>query len=258
MANEYQGGLSGQEPTSAPTSAQTMHAQGTAQGPQVGTAVSSDPSGTGGAATPPQSQQQHAQSSADDQLTSEQLRAALAKAREDAARYRQKAKEHDERLKQEELAKLSESERQARELSEARAQIEQLRQRQVELVVEGATTAIASRLGIKPELATLIVNARQSELTFSEHGLPTNIEALLTAAISELGLEGLTQQQQQAPTSSTPPGQPGLVARVAPQAPQLGATNPPRGSGNMIQGPNGLFGRDEYRISLSDKRLWKS
>ena len=193
-----------------------------------------------------------------DGLTLEQARDALKKARDEAAKQRVDGKrlaELETLFQQQQDAKLSEAERLQKQYADLQTKAaEDLASFQHRLV-RAETRGLAEKLGLKQELAQLLIKEKYAEIEFNEDGDPTNVAELLAKAVADLGLSALTaqaqqqatQQQQQQPTQA--PGQQPAFA-----APAMGATNPPRGS--QVAGSNGIFARSEIP-KLTDPRLWK-
>jgi actin-related protein len=183
---------------------------------------------------------------------------ALKKERLEAARYRKRAQEYDDLLKEQENAKLSETERLQKQLAEAQRERDLITQASQERVIRADVRATARELGLKPELALKLIDL--AAVSFDEAGDPTNISELLTQAIADYGISvaGVTSASAPAtsasPTSSAASGAAPQPGRAAPQAPQTGATNPPRSG--QVNGAAGVFSRDEIP-NLTDPRLWK-
>ena len=179
-------------------------------------------------------------------LTESQLRDALEKARKDAAKYRVDAKRLAELEAKEAAAaeaQLSEKERYEKKIADLQAQVADKERQNQERVIRSDIRSAADKLGVKPELAYRLLD--YAAITFNDDGDPTNINALLKAAMEEYGLTPASQPQQ--PAGAGAAGSPSGI-------PQTGATNPPRGS--QIVGANGRFSREEIP-RLSDPRLWK-
>lgn len=232
----------------ASTTAANSHAQGPAI-PQAGNGAGTViPQAGNSEVTTPSSQNDigtsQAQPSQASEMSREEAIEALRKERLEAARYRKKAQEYDDRLKQEADAKLSETERLQKQYAEVQQELKALR---LEKTVSGA----AADLGVKPELVLKLIT--ESAIVYDDKGVPTNIRELFTQASKELGLDSLLTPLAQA--GATPPAPPSPVTPpVIAQAPQTGATNPPRSG--QIAGSNGMFAAGEIP-SLTDSRLWK-
>lgn len=186
------------------------------------------------------------------QLSADQLRDALEKARKDAAKNRVDAKrlaELEAAEQQRADAALSEKERYDKKIAELQAQVaEQTRQNQ-ERVIRSDIRSAADKLGVKPELAYRLLD--YAAITFNDDGDPTNISDLLKTAMEEYGL---TPQSQQPAATGALNGNTGQQQRPS-GIPQTGATNPPRGS--QLVGANGkVYDRNEIP-KLSDPGLWK-
>lgn len=181
-------------------------------------------------------------------LTEAQLRDALEKARKDAAKARVDAKrlaELEAAEQQRQEAALSDKERYEKKIADLQAQVADKERQNQERVIRSDIRGAADKLGVKPELAYRLLD--YAAITFNDDGDPTNINALLKAAMEEYGLTPASQPQQPAPA--------GAAGSPSSTIPQTGATNPPRGSQRV--GANGTFGRDEIVRSVMDSRLWK-
>lgn len=241
MADAQAPRTSGQEPTGG---AGASGRQGPAN-PQVGNGAGADErSGTDGGQRSPSAEQPptsdaavatHDQQHPHDDMTPEQLRAALSKARAEAAENRRKAKELDDLRQAEADAKLSETEKLQKQLAETQAERDRITQQVQERVVRAEVRSTARELGIKPELALRLIDL--AAIAFDDVGDPTNISELLAAAMKEFGLTP-AQSAQPAPSSG----------------PRTGPTNPPRGG--QIAGANGTFAANEIP-RLNDPRLWR-
>lgn len=179
-------------------------------------------------------------------LSADQLRDALEKARKDAAKNRVDAKrlaELEAAEQQRTDAALSDKERYEKKIADLQAQVaEQTRQTQ-ERVIRSDIRSAADKLGVKPELAYRLLD--YAAITFNDDGDPTNISDLLKAAIADLAPQLLEQQ----------PAANGSTGRIPSGIPQTGATNPPRGT--QLVGANGkVYDRNEIP-KLSDPGLWK-
>lgn len=190
------------------------------------------------------------ESQSSQQLSADQLRDALEKARKDAAKNRVDAKrlaELEAAEQQRADAALSEKERYDKKIAELQAQVaEQTRQTQ-ERVIRSDIRSAADKLGVKPELAYRLLD--YAAITFNDDGDPTNISDLLKATLQEMAPELLAPSATGAMNGNT--GQQQRSSTV----PQTGATNPPRGS--QLVGANGkVYDRNEIP-KLNDRGLWK-
>ncbi len=182
-----------------------------------------------------------------------QVRAEITKAREEAKRARVDAKrlaELEAAEQQRQDAALSEKERYEKKLADYQEKLNAALLEKQETLLRFEVRLAAQQLGLNPELARRILDTAAIE--YSEAGDPANVVELLTKAALDYGLAVQTplasgaaaaSQQQQIPAQ-----------QQAAAAPQIGATNAPRGA--QVVGPNGTFGRDEY-IKVTDSRLWK-
>ena len=201
------------------------------QAGQVSASAQSPTSQTANGQEPPTSPttndpaQEPTSASGEEQLTPEQLRAALDKARKEAARHRVDAKEladlrtlktqvEDERRKAEE-AKLSETDRLKKQLADLHAKAEEARQATQERLLRAEVRAAAAALNVNPALAARIVNLASIE--YDEQGDAKNVADLLRAALTEYGIPVGAQGAQNA-------GQQGQQQPA--QTPNPGATNP--------------------------------
>ena len=215
---------SGQEPTAG---AQAAGTAGSGYRVQAADATSDERSGTDGGAPSPKAQSNTTDTTpnTNDAMTLEQALAALDAARKEAAANRRAKQELDARIKADEDAKLSETERLQMQYAEAQREIELLRLERQDIAVRSRVELTAHNLGIKPELALKLIDP--AAIAFDEAGDPTNITELLQQAMTDYGLTSRAAAPAAGATPSA--GQPGLVARVAPA---MGATNPPRGAAN--------------------------
>ncbi len=140
----------------------------------------------------------------------------------EAARYRTQLRDAQKRIADFEsaqqaadLAKLSETERLQKQLADAQAASAQQTLAAQERIIRAEVRAEAVRLGVNPQLAARIVD--YAAIEYDDSGDPKNISDLLGAAINAYGLNP----------------QP-AAASAAPQAPQVGATNPQRANGPLL------------------------
>lgn len=190
-------------------------------------------------------------------MSLEDALAALKSARAEAAENRRKAKELDDLHRKAEDDKLSETQKLQKQLAEAQAAAAAAQAQSQERMVRAEVRSVARELGLKPELAIKLID--QAAIVVDEAtGDPTNIAELIASAIEQFGLSALVTPTSSAAPAQTPPapaGQPqGQSAPQTPQAPQTGATNPPRSG--QIAGSNGTFAADEIP-GLTDRRLWR-
>lgn len=143
------------------------------------------------------------------------------KASQEAARYRNELKAAQTRLAEFEAAKKAADEAQLSDLEKANRRLAEYQTREAqqtlaaqERITRAEVRAEAVRLGVNPQLAARIVD--YSAIEFDDAGDPKNIGDLLNAAINAYGLN------------------PQPAAAAAPQAPQVGATNPPRATGPVV------------------------
>src|SRR6185437_10386346 len=205
----------------------------------------SSPDGNG--QVPPTSQASSTGDPSDDstgQLSPEQLKSALDKARVDAkelADLRAFKQQQDD-------ARLSESEKIQKQLATLQEQMAEKERMAQERVLRADIRSAARDLGLKPELAYRLLDLAAVE--YSENGDPTNVAELLAAAVAEFGLATPAAAAPDAPAQQQPP----ISSTTAAPIPAMGATNPPRGS--QVAGANGTFSRDEIP-RLTDPRLWR-
>jgi hypothetical protein len=142
-------------------------------------------------------------------------------------------------------AELSEKDRADKKIAEYQAKLADLERATQERIVRSDIKAAARELGLKPELALKLLD--YSAIEYSEDGDPTNVAELLAQVVAtyELAVLAPGAPTQQANTSQ----------QQQPAAPQIGATNAPRGT--QVVAPNGVFAKGEMPRNVKDPRLWK-
>lgn len=169
------------------------------------------------------------------------------KERAEAARYRKKAQEYDALLKEQEDAKLSETEKLQKQLAEYQVQVEALNLQKQEIALRARVDSTAAALGLKPELALRILD--QSLVAYDDMGFPTNIRELLEQAMTDYDLAPRANAGPSNPNAARMSSAPAAAAPYqqgrypAPPVPATGATNPPRGAGAqqpLVRSLNGI------------------
>ncbi len=198
-----------------------------------GTPAASDPAGqqpttTNGTADTtqqPTDAQASGQQPSDGQQPDVQNPAAQ-KASQEAARYRAELRDAQKRLAEFEAAKKAADEADMSELEKAQRRISEYQAAESQWTLERQQWRIAQAVQMHAARLSIVdVDAAgklldTSALDYDENGQPTNAEALLTAM--------LEQRPWLRGTQSTP----------APQAPNVGATNPPRQTGPITITPS--------------------
>lgn len=165
------------------------------------------------------------------------------KARQERRALEKKLAEFESAQQQAEEAKLSEMEKATKKIADLEAKLAESAKAHQEYLIGQQVEQAAKALGITPALADRILDRNALDLD-KETGQPTNIAALLQAALEQYGLA-------QPPNAA----QAQAMIQTAPSAPQVGATNPSRAS--QVVGSNGIFGPNEIP-KLTDRRLWKN
>lgn len=168
------------------------------------------------------------------------------KARQQMRTLEKKIAEYEARDAAVEEAKLSEIEKANKHVADWQEKYNKLETEHQEYIIRNEVRTVAKELGLNPSLALRILKHELIERD-EETNDPTNIEALLRAAMEEFGL---TSPQA---TTQQPANQPQQQQATSP-APNIGATNAPRRA--AVAGANGVFRADEIP-SLTDTRLWK-
>lgn len=168
----------------------------------------------------------------------ESLKKALAKANNEAATHRHKAKELDDLKAAAEADKLSETERLQKQVADLQAKHDAAIEAAQARTVGYEVRLQAAALGMNTTAATRLLD--MSEVEYGEDGSPTNIEALLKALLKEM---------------------PFLAGRSA--APSSGgATNPSRSQSSATGGLTweilGKMPRDEYNARRPEIMAWIS
>lgn len=115
------------------------------------------------------------------ELTPEQLKDALRKARDDAASYRIKAEKYEQDRLAAERAQMTAAERANAELADAKKQLETIRAHARSNALEAAVAVKAGPLGIVyPDLALAAI---EKQITFGDDDKPQNVDELLRAFI---------------------------------------------------------------------------
>lgn len=114
----------------------------------------------------------------------EDLQRQLKETREEAARYRVKAKQFEDAQKEAERAKLDESERLKLEAEDARKEAQEATDKAKTRLLKAAVISEAAKLGVvDPEAAFMLLD--RAKVTFDEDGEPQNVEKLVKALVQE-------------------------------------------------------------------------
>jgi hypothetical protein len=115
------------------------------------------------------------------------LKAALKKANDDAAKHRHANSELTKYKTETEAAKLSEAERQEKNLTDLQSRLAAAELAQQQERITSAIAIQAAQMGINPSLASRLVDTAQLE--FDDNGKPTNVKDVLAAAVKEFGIQ---------------------------------------------------------------------
>lgn len=144
------------------------------------------------------------------ELTPEQLRDALRKARDDAASYRIKAEKYEQDRLAAERAQMSAAERANAELADAKKQLETIRANARDNALEAAVALKARELGIVyPDLAKLAIAA---QVAYGDNDKPQNVDELLRAFIqSHPNMTSASAVSQNTSVANAPRPQQGTI-----------------------------------------------
>lgn len=112
-------------------------------------------------------------------LTPEQAAAELARARQEAARYRNELRQAQTRVQEFEQAQMSEQERQQQRLQQLEAELQAERDRARTVTLQAEVVSEASSLGFhNPKAAARLMD--QDRVEYDAEGKPQNVKDLLT------------------------------------------------------------------------------